>query len=467
MKKKYIFFLVLIAIISLAALTITIKQTLNLTQKQDLGKRAATVGGTATLSFNPVAKSIYANESLPVEIKIFTPNTPDSKGIIGVKAVISYTNPFALALIEADIQTPLTAPWSYARKQIISPGSIIIEAIYSAYGDTGYLGAVSVPQIFAILNFKGVSSSQAVTNVALSFNQISSEIRSKSGNQDVLNATFINGAYVILVDTASPDTSIVSSPTGILRTAQTTFTFTGSDTPPPPAGTPINELTYSYRLDTNPWSAFSANTNATLTGFSEGTHSFEVKAKDKAGNIDAVPAVFSFTYIPVSNLNLRIKFQGLSSTSRNYPKEIDVKVKNVGYDSGVIKTTAVYDPAGYYTAAISLPTNFPAGTNTYQLFIKGPSHLQKRFDTVSLVKNSDNLVQKISPIDELTRGDVVNDNVIMLNDITAIISLWTQSEVPVTTATQKYDLTEDGNIGLADITAIISNWISSEVRGDI
>lgn len=465
MKVKRIFFFGLIAVVSLAVLVVTINQTLNLAKKQNLGKKAATAGGTATLSFNPATKSIYAGESLPIEIKISTPNASSYGGIIGIQAVITYTNPSAVVLTEADIQTPLTLPWSYVHKQIVRPGTILINAIHSTFGG-GYQGAVSVPQTFAILNFKGASSSQAVTNVGLSLNQTSSEIRSKSGNQDILSASFINGSYTVLVDATAPDTSIVNGPTGILQTAQAVFIFTGSDTPSPPAGTPTSELTYSHRLDSNPWSAFSTNATTTLTGFFEGAHVFEVKAKDKAGNIDATPAVFSFTYTPVSNLNLRIKFQGLSSTSRNYPKEVDVKVKNAGYDSGVMKATAVYNSEGYYTAAISLPTNFPAGTNTYQLFIKGPSHLQKRFDNVSLIKNTDNLVQKISPPDELTRGDVTNDNVIMMNDITAIISNWKQSETLVTASTQKFDLTEDGNISQTDITAIISNWTASEVRGE-
>ena len=74
MKKKNIFFFLLIVVVSLAALTITINQTLNLTKKQNLGKKAATAGGTTALSFNPAVKSIYAGESLPIEKKKLTPN---------------------------------------------------------------------------------------------------------------------------------------------------------------------------------------------------------------------------------------------------------------------------------------------------------------------------------------------------------------------------------------------------------
>ena len=91
-------------------------------------------------------------------------------------------------------------------------------------------------------------------------------------------------------DTIPPETTITSGPTGWINTASATFTWTGTDDT-----TSTGNLVYSYRLDGGAWSTFSSGTKIALDSLSDGSHTFEVKAKDEAGNEDQSPASQSFS----------------------------------------------------------------------------------------------------------------------------------------------------------------------------
>ncbi len=94
----------------------------------------------------------------------------------------------------------------------------------------------------------------------------------------------------VVVDNTAPDTVITSGPTGEIGVTNATFTFTGSDNL-----TPVAQLVFAWRLDGGAWSAFASATTVNLTGLSEATHTFEVKARDLAGNEDPTPAAQTFT----------------------------------------------------------------------------------------------------------------------------------------------------------------------------
>ena len=94
------------------------------------------------------------------------------------------------------------------------------------------------------------------------------------------------GTITVTADDTPPDTSMTSSQCGTtISSDSTTFTWTGSDNV-----TPTGSLVYAYRLDGASWSAFGPDTSHTYTGLANGTHTFEVKAKDLAGNEDPTPA---------------------------------------------------------------------------------------------------------------------------------------------------------------------------------
>jgi RHS repeat-associated protein len=112
-----------------------------------------------------------------------------------------------------------------------------------------------------------------------------------------LGATAIDAAgnpatatRVVLVDNTPPDTMLTSAPTGDVAVPDLTLGFTGADNV-----TPVANLLFAWRLDGGAWSAFSSSTSASFTGLTEGVHTFEVKARDLAGNEDPTPASAPFT----------------------------------------------------------------------------------------------------------------------------------------------------------------------------
>ncbi|MCA9757130.1 MAG: T9SS type A sorting domain-containing protein [Candidatus Eisenbacteria bacterium] len=93
------------------------------------------------------------------------------------------------------------------------------------------------------------------------------------------------------VDLTAPETSISSGPAdgGWWYSRTVSFTWTGSDDL-----SPTNALEYSYRFDGGEWSNFSGATNVVFSDVLDGTHVFDVRARDRAGRIDDSPAGRTF-----------------------------------------------------------------------------------------------------------------------------------------------------------------------------
>lgn len=87
----------------------------------------------------------------------------------------------------------------------------------------------------------------------------------------------------------APHTRLLSYPRSAVKSSIVTITWTGSDD-----STPTSQLRYSYRLDSGSWSVWSTQTSVTLRTLSNGAHTVYVRARDRAGNIDASAALVSF-----------------------------------------------------------------------------------------------------------------------------------------------------------------------------
>ncbi len=94
------------------------------------------------------------------------------------------------------------------------------------------------------------------------------------------------------IDLTSPNTEIVSGPSEgeWVSSSTVTFEWTGSDNL-----TEVESLLFSYKMDDDPFSDFTLQTSHTYNDLSEGPHTFLVKAKDKAGNVDDTPAQRNFS----------------------------------------------------------------------------------------------------------------------------------------------------------------------------
>ncbi len=104
--------------------------------------------------------------------------------------------------------------------------------------------------------------------------------RDQAGNVDPSPAT-----YTWTIDTTVPDTAIDSHPADPTTNTSATFTFHGSD--------PSGQDTFQCSLDE---AAFTACTSGiTYNNLALGTHTFQVRATDQAGNTDANPAGYTWT----------------------------------------------------------------------------------------------------------------------------------------------------------------------------
>jgi large repetitive protein len=99
-----------------------------------------------------------------------------------------------------------------------------------------------------------------------------------AGNTDATPATFS-----WTVDSSPPETSIGSVPSNPTNATGATFTFTSSE----------SGSTFACKLDGAPFGACTSPTS--YSGLAEGSHTFEVRATDAAGNTDPTPAARTWT----------------------------------------------------------------------------------------------------------------------------------------------------------------------------
>ena len=95
---------------------------------------------------------------------------------------------------------------------------------------------------------------------------------------------FVGQVYTI--DLVPPTTTLTGTPAANSASSAASFTFTGNDVGTGVAG-------FEFSLD---GSAFaSATSPKSFTGLADGTHTFQVRAVDGAGNVDASPELFTWT----------------------------------------------------------------------------------------------------------------------------------------------------------------------------
>src|SRR6185295_11654617 len=99
-----------------------------------------------------------------------------------------------------------------------------------------------------------------------------------------------SAARTVIVDNTPPETVIAGGPDGPVTGTTATFSFGGSDNL-----TPGTALAFAWRVDGGAFSSFSSVGTASLPGLASGANTFEVKARDLAGNEDPTPARRAFS----------------------------------------------------------------------------------------------------------------------------------------------------------------------------
>lgn len=98
-----------------------------------------------------------------------------------------------------------------------------------------------------------------------------------------------------LADTTPPETTITSGPGAQACSLPVSFVWVGADN-----FWPSSALEYQWRIDGGNWSAWSSATSRAFAQLDEGSHTFEVVARDPFGNIDPTPASRTFVVDTVS-----------------------------------------------------------------------------------------------------------------------------------------------------------------------
>ena len=205
----------------------------------------------------------------------------------------------------------------------------------------------------------------------------------------------------VIVDNTPPDTTITSAPGGDIAVSTATFTFTGADAMTPPA-----DLAFAWRLDNGVWSAFASSRSVTLSGLAGAQHTFEVKARDRAGNEDPTPAARTFrvafeptltaimpsggtagTFVTISGSGfapapIAVTFNGAPALLRTVTGERITTTVPIGATTGpVLVTTPRGSTSGAFTvtprgafAFTALPaaaTSLPGAQVSYTLGVEG------------------------------------------------------------------------------------------------
>jgi FG-GAP-like repeat/Bacterial Ig-like domain/FG-GAP repeat len=151
------------------------------------------------------------------------------------------------------------------------------------------------------------------------------------------NADRTPAAHRFASDATPPDTRIDSGPSGPRIGRKPTFAFSSSD-----AGS-----TFACRLDRAQFTP--CGTPFTTTKLAPGRHTFEARATDPAGNVDASPARRSFTALRDLRLRLSHLWEAASSTRvlrlmvRDVPKRARVQVRCAGADCPFTSKTVKRD----------------------------------------------------------------------------------------------------------------------------
>ena len=143
--------------------------------------------------------------------------------------------------------------------------------------DPGGSGVASFQCKLDEASFAACSSGIEYTELAEGAHEFEVRAIDNAGNVDTSPA-----AYEWSVDTVAPSTQITAKPAALVNSAAATFTFSGDD------GAGSGVASFQCKLDEASFAACSSGIE--YTELAEGSHSFEVRAIDNAGNVDAGPA---------------------------------------------------------------------------------------------------------------------------------------------------------------------------------
>ncbi len=260
----------------------------------DLRNRASGPGGVSTITLQPTPSGThYVGDQFPVDL-FFAAN---GKHISAIALRLIYQDAGIISVVDRDPTQGGTQIESFATlldptfatsvnlSQRQPTGQTYIDYATTTNLIDGYLNASS--QKLATITFQALKAGSVTIEHDPARSIITEKVTtsSTSGTLDVLQ-TILPYTITVAADTQAPVASI-SGDFGQTTTSATgssvTFTWTGSDLPARGAGVTV-PLTYSYRFDGDAFSAYTSATTITRV-LKNGSHTFEVRAKDPSGNV--------------------------------------------------------------------------------------------------------------------------------------------------------------------------------------
>ena len=165
-----------------------------------------------------------------------------------------------------------------------------------------------------------------------------------AGNPDPTPASFTWS-----IDTTAPDTSITSNPPALSNTRSASFAFTST----------VAGSTFGCSLD---GAAFTnCNSPRNYTGLADGSHTFQVRAIDPAGNVDSTPASYTWA-VDATN--------PVTTITSNPPAATNSTSASFTFTSNEAGSTFECRLDGATFAACTSPQNFiglSAGSHTFRV----------------------------------------------------------------------------------------------------
>ena len=125
----------------------------------------------------------------------------------------------------------------------------------------------------------------------------------------------------------------------------------------------------------------------------------------------------------------------------------------------------VSDSNGVFTGRME---NITPGV--YDIYVKGWAHLNKKFASINLASGENNVDLtsfSLKAGDFVTTGTTTSpDNILNINDVSAILSIYTSLSITANDTNRRYDVNADNKIDIMDISLVLANYTQLNTNGD-
>jgi Big-like domain-containing protein/calcineurin-like phosphoesterase family protein/fibronectin type III domain protein len=298
---------------------------------------------SATVTYDPTTNkaTLQPTSNLAAQTAYTATITGGASGVkdlAGNSLVANFSWNFTTSILDTTPPTvTLTAPTNGAKVK----GSVTLSATAT---DNVVVASVSFLVNGAVVGTDTTSPYSFVWNSgSLADGTVNIQARAVDPSNNAATTTNIS----VTVDNTPPDTTITSGPTGTVASTTASFSFTATET-----------ATFACTLDGGAFS--NCISPVSYTGLAGGAHTFQVRATDTAGNVDATPASQSWTVVVPPDTTITQGPSGtVTSTSASF-----------SFTSTIGGSTFTCSLDGSAPSACTSPksyTNLANGSHTFQV----------------------------------------------------------------------------------------------------